>query len=288
MTKKLMPVVMVGALAACSKPNVPDVKQQFIEGDQPRPLVVVLGGSEGGNTLAEPHWQPFLDGFNHIGTQVAALAYYGSRGTPASAAELSLNSIAERIKTLTEDPRVNPQCVAVVGFSKGAELALLLGAHFETINHVVAIMPTHVSWNAVKTVTSRASWVLDGQALDYVNAPLLSWQMQKGNFTGEFTPAFTRALAVASADDIAEARIAVEKTNGPVMLVSAKQDEVWPSYQMAQNIEQHLQQSGFTQPFQHLALEAGHYSFNKAVQVQVHDFLQTTLLNTCHLDDKQK
>ena len=46
MTKKLMPVVMVGALAACSK-NVPDVKQQFIEGDQPRPLVVVLGGSEG-------------------------------------------------------------------------------------------------------------------------------------------------------------------------------------------------------------------------------------------------
>lgn len=281
MMKFIMPLSLVGVLAACSNDAQPDVKKQFIQEGQPRPLVVVLGGSEGGNTLSAPHWRPFLDGFNDIGVSVAAMGYYGTQNTPSSAAELSLNKIADRIITLTKDPMIDEKCVAVYGFSKGAELALLLGAHFDEINHVVSVMPSHVSWNAVKTLSSRPSWSLNGAPLDYIDAPLLSWKMQKGNITGEFTPAFNQALSEASAEAVAAAKIPVEKINGPILLVSAKHDEIWPSYQMSQHIESSLQTAKFSYPFEHIAMDGGHYSFNKEVQTQVNQFLRQTLVDTC-------
>ncbi|MFK3859443.1 acyl-CoA thioester hydrolase/BAAT C-terminal domain-containing protein [Pseudoalteromonas rhizosphaerae] len=281
MIKIMMPFSLVGLLAACSNATIPDIKRQFIDDAQTHPLVVVLGGSEGGNTLANPQWQPFLDGFNDIGISVAALGYYGTDNTPNSAAELSLDGIAKRIKALSADPKINQNCVAVYGFSKGAELALLLGAHFEEINHVVSIMPSHISWNAVKTLSSRSSWTLSGNALDYIDAPLLSWKMQKGNVTGEFTPAFEAALAEATPEAIAAARIPVEKTNGPVLLVSAKHDEIWPSYRMAGYIEAGLHEASFSHPFKHIALNSGHYSFNKKVKTEVNQFLSETLVARC-------
>ncbi|WP_249122783.1 hypothetical protein [Pseudoalteromonas sp. M8] len=48
MMKTIMPFSLVGLLAACSNTTIPDVKRQFIDDGQTHPLVVVLGGSEGG------------------------------------------------------------------------------------------------------------------------------------------------------------------------------------------------------------------------------------------------
>jgi allophanate hydrolase subunit 2 len=105
--------------------------------------------------------------------------------------------------------------------------------------------------------------------------------MQKGNVTGEFTPAFEAALAEATPEAIAAARIPVENTNGPVLLVSAKHDEIWPSYKMAGYIEADLREASFSHPFKHIALNSGHYSFNKKVQTEVNQFLSETLVARC-------
>ncbi|TMO57255.1 acyl-CoA thioester hydrolase/BAAT C-terminal domain-containing protein [Pseudoalteromonas phenolica] len=261
--KKIMPCLLVGLLSACSNHNTQDVKTQFIDDGKKHPLVILLGGSDGGNTLANPHWQPIFDRLNEAGVSVASLGYFGTDNTPSSAAELSLEEIEKRISLLAKSDKINNNCVAVFGFSKGAELALLLGSHFDSINHVVAVMPSHVTWNAVKTVTDKSSWTLKNQPLAYINAPLLSWQMQKGNVTGEFTPAFEQALAKATEFEIEQARIPIDKNKGPVLLVSAKQDEIWPSYDMANEVMKYLEEQEYEYAYEHIALEGSHYGFDR-------------------------
>ncbi|MEQ3513346.1 acyl-CoA thioester hydrolase/BAAT C-terminal domain-containing protein [Pseudoalteromonas sp. BZB3] len=279
--KKIMPCILVGLLAACSSQNTQDVKTQFIDDGQKHPLVIMLGGSDGGNTLAKPQWQPIFDRLNETGMSVASLGYFGTDSTPSNAAELSLEEIEKRISLLANSDKINNNCVAVFGFSKGAELALLLGSHFDSINHVVAVMPSHVTWNAVKTVTDKSSWTLKNQPLAYISAPLFSWQMQKGNVTGKFTPAFEQALGKATELEIEQARIPIDKNEGPVLLVSAKQDEIWPSYDMANEVMKYLEKQDYEYSFEHIALEGGHYAFDRQTLNQVSEFLKQHLVASC-------
>jgi predicted esterase len=280
--KKIMPCILVGLLSACSNQNTQDVKTQFIDDGQKHPLVILLGGSDGGNALAKPQWQPIFDRLNEAGMSVASLGYFGTDSTSSSAAELSLEEIENRISLLANSDKINNNCVAVFGFSKGAELALLLGSHFDSINHVVAVMPSHVTWNAVKTVTDKSSWTLKNEPLAYINAPLLSWQMQKGNVTGEFTPAFKEALASAIELEIEQARIPIDKNEGPVLLVSAKQDEIWPSYEMANEVMQYLDKKKYQYTYEHIAIDGSHYGFNKKTLNHVKQFLNKYLVAQCH------
>ena len=46
--------------------------------------------------------------------------------------------------------------------------------------------------------------------------------------------------------------IPVEKINGPVLLISAVNDKVWPSYESGLYLEKRLQEKGFEKPFKHI------------------------------------
>ncbi len=54
------------------------------------------------------------------------------------------------------------------------------------------------------------------------------------------------------------AAIAVEKINGPVQFVSAAQDEMWPSKEMADAMMMRLQARAFDHAFEHLVVQGGH------------------------------
>ncbi|MCH8502661.1 MAG: acyl-CoA thioester hydrolase [Aliidiomarina sp.] len=281
--KNLMTLLLVaGTLAACSPADAPDIHTKLIDDGESHPLVILLGGSEGGNYFANSDFDDILREYHEYGMSVAAMGYFRTENTPRSAAEISLNVIDQRIAALARNPAINENCIALVGFSKGAELALLLGSHFDTATQVVAAFPSHVTWNAVRTPMSRSSWRLHGEPLAYINAPLFSLTMQSGNFTGEFVKAFTNALEKASPEEIARAQIPVENINGPVLLVSGKQDEIWPSHLMANAIEARLEKSGFAHPVKHIANEGGHYSYDSKTSEQVLRFLQNTLVEHCH------
>ncbi|WP_230090685.1 acyl-CoA thioester hydrolase/BAAT C-terminal domain-containing protein [Pseudoalteromonas rubra] len=73
----------------------------------------------------------------------------------------------------------------------------------------------------------------------------------------------------------------METTNGPILLVSAIQDKIWPSHAMANKITEPLEQAQFSHPYQHIALPGSHYSFNRETQNQVNQCLTKTLVNQC-------
>ena len=98
----------------------------------PRPTVIVLSGSLGGmmeGTAAVLSSQGFA---------ALAIAYFGVDPLPPELVEVPLEYFAEVIAWLKEQPAVDPDRIAVMGVSKGGELAVLLGATYpEDIKAVV-------------------------------------------------------------------------------------------------------------------------------------------------------
>jgi triacylglycerol esterase/lipase EstA (alpha/beta hydrolase family) len=278
----ITPTLLVGLLAACSQAPAPDLHKLYINDDQAHPLVVLLGGSDGGNYFAAAQMQPLLEQYHDYGFSVASLGYFGTENTPDKPRELSLEVINERIAALAAEPAIKDECVVLLGFSKGAELALLLGSHFDTANHIVAAFPSHVAWNAVKSPSSQSGWSLNREPLAYIDAPLVSFDMLSGMITGEYVDAFNDALAEASPADIDAARIPVEQIRGSVTLVSSKQDQIWPSYDMALQIEEHLKQKGYSKPTLHIALEGDHYSYDRDTMHKVLAQLQNVMGPECN------
>ncbi|TDF34935.1 acyl-CoA thioester hydrolase [Alteromonadaceae bacterium M269] len=279
--RKIIILVLLSVLGACSKKDVPDTVKQFIDDGEKHPLVIILNGSSGGNLFASPQYRSILTQFNEHGLSVASIGYFGTKNTPSRPVKLSLDDIYDRIMVLAEDEKINRQCIALFGFSKGAELALLLGSHFDNIKQTVAIYPSHVSWNALRSPTSQPAWLLDGKPLDYIDAPLLSWNMLSGLFTKNYVEAFDSALSKASTAQIDNSRIPVENLQGPLFLVSAKSDEIWPSNRMALEIVEYLNEKGFSYSVEHIELEGGHFSYDRATEQKILMHLQNTMADGC-------
>jgi predicted esterase len=57
---------------------------------------------------------------------------------------------------------------------------------------------------------------------------------------------------------VRRASIAVERINGPILLLSATRDEFWPSTEMSEAIIRRLQQNAFSYPHEHVTVQSGH------------------------------
>ena len=218
-------------------------------GHQRRPALVVLGGSEGGITGAEYRAAAFAShGYNAL-----AVAYFdpgGSLGTglPRALTLISLEYFARAINWLRNQPSVDPNRLGIVGGSKGAELALLLASRHPELDAVVAYAPSSAAWTSTNAADfGKSSWSEHGQPVPFliprINAgPTVDW--------------YLAALADPSA---AGGAIPVERARGAVMLISGRDDQLWPSSQMARQIMQRLRDHHHPYPDRHLAYDgAGH------------------------------
>jgi dienelactone hydrolase len=147
---------------------------------------------------------------------------------------------------------VGPRPIAVVGVSKGAEAALLLASHDPRLCAVVAGVPSSVVWAGIDmanpaTPVTVSSWTIGGKP-----APFVAYD--EGPFRG-VRDLYERSLAKAAPDAV----IPVEKIRGPVLLISGKADQLWPSTPMAEAVMARLDAHHFAYAHRHLAYEnAGH------------------------------
>ncbi|HEY8521293.1 MAG TPA: acyl-CoA thioester hydrolase/BAAT C-terminal domain-containing protein [Gammaproteobacteria bacterium] len=73
-------------------------------------------------------------------------------------------------------------------------------------------------------------------------------------------PAFLRALDAVGAGIDAFA-IPVERTRGPILMMSAEDDQLWASARLAAIAEERLRSRGFAYPFEHVRYPAaGHFA----------------------------
>lgn len=200
------------------------------DGRGPFPAVLALGGSEGGTPLY------FADLLVPEGFACLSLAYWATPGTQPWFTGIPLERIERGLRWLIGRPDVRTQDgrVALVGASRGGELALLVASTFpELVGPVVAYTPGSVVWQGVDLTLppgeTRSSWSLRGKPLPYVSVPAGAAPGQSSAGIS-WLPMMEPGLD--DTDAVARATIPVERCTGPLLLVSGGDDHVWPTARM--------------------------------------------------------
>ncbi len=219
------------------------------------PAIIILGGSEGGTASVRGVARQFAN----EGYAVLALSYFGAPGLPATAEDIPLEYFDRAIAWLARQPQVDPERVGVFGISKGGEAALLIGSRSPQLHAVAAGVPSSMVWQGISASAGAAptsTWSLEGAPVAYLPYdPTVRFDFTR--YMESIYALYSGALP--NADAHAEAMIPVERINGPVLLISGKNDAMWPSTAMSEMVVARLREKGFAHPVEHLAYEnAGH------------------------------
>jgi dienelactone hydrolase len=226
-----------------------------------RPVVIVLGGSGGGYDLDKAAL------LSRHGFATLALAYFGVPPLPQWLHRVPLEYFQEAIRWLGAQEEIDAGRIGVLGVSRGAELALLLGSRFTQIRAVAAYAPSAAAWSSggrdKATGETIPCWTSNGEAVPFAPLPLRGFIARSAIPVGllrrpvKFRNLFRRALRNRRA--VEEAAIPIEKTRGPILLVSGGDDGVWPAARMAEMIVARLRSCGFEYTVEHLHYpHAGH------------------------------
>jgi uncharacterized protein len=218
--------------------------------------IIYLGGSEGGMPFAshDERLQPLLE----LGHPVLCLAYFGLDGLPPSLERIPLEYFERAFDWLSSQPDpINEY--AIIGCSKGGELALLLASRYSQVKAVVASVPSHVVWQGIPNGFPKSplgsSWSYASKDVPFV--PIrFSPALMMGLMTSRFRKAYENSLR--NKKRVAQATIPVEKIGGPVLLISGQEDTLWPSTPMCERIVDRLTDNRFPFPYQHVVMESGH------------------------------
>ena len=219
-----------------------------------RPGVIVLGGSTGGL-----QWAFEVAGLlaSH-GFAALALAYFGMEPLPPTLDRIPLGYFEKALRWFQSHPGVSHDQVGVCGVSRGAELALLLAATYGDIKAVVAYVPSGVVWCGVPQI-GHSAWSLQGKEVAFASGPSAAeWEAALAEGRARDDLDWYR-LALADESAIGAAEIAVEKIQGPLLLLSGEDDRLWPSTQLAERVVRRCREKNFAHASIHVAYPgAGH------------------------------
>ena len=206
------------------------------------PVVIAIGGSEGGISTGDSNGEMIAP----HGVAVLGLAYFKEKGIPETLDHIPLEYFKDAIDFLETIHKIDASRIGFVGGSRGAELALLLASKEPRIKSVVATTPSSVAWYGL--TTAQSAWTLNGKDI-----PALSLELD------DKSPLFRRfEVALENKDNVKKALFSFEKINGPILLISAEKDQVWPSYQMSKDIELYLKEHNFKYSVEHHSYATGH------------------------------
>ena len=224
------------------------------KGAKNKPGIIDLTGS-GGN-LSETR-AALLASHGYI---TFALAYFGLESLPMTLDNIPLEYFNKAIHYLKQQRGIDPGRIGIIGGSRGGELALLVGSTYSEISCVIGYVPS-VFINPGST--GDAAWTLNGEPLPYVSQEpdmQLIAEIQKNIAEGKavsFTPMFNSIINNRTA--VQDMEIPIEKINGPVMLISGQDDQIWPSAQLSEFAVQRLKDHNFKNMVKHLSYpDAGH------------------------------
>jgi dienelactone hydrolase len=217
--------------------------------------IVLLGGSEGGLETGAARGMLLAS----RGYVTFAVAYFRAEGLPNQLTSIPLETVRQACTYLSRRGEVDAQRIGIIGSSRGAELALLAASMFPQLKAVVAYAPSNASWAAIVSGPQQAAWTFSGQPVPFVPNPPAELITGFKQMTAGLPPRNLQRLILAYAHAVALAEIPVERMNGPVLLISGREDRLWPSSAMADLVIARLKEHGVLRTSEHIAFaDAGH------------------------------
>lgn len=222
------------------------------KGDK-QPLIVGLGGSEGGNAWSSDHWKKTRDEFISKGYAFLALGYFGAKNTPKILDKIAIEDVYNAIQEATKHKNIDSKKIAIIGGSRGADLALLLGSYYKDIRCVISIVGSNAVFPGHTDHFSSSCWTYQKKELPFVpvNDEAVPFLMKR-----DLRGAFEAMLKDTKATETAS--IKVENINGAILFLSATKDEICPSTPMAEQMLNRLKSNKFKPYFEHQAIEGSH------------------------------
>ncbi len=224
-------------------------------GDEPLPAIIVLGGSEGGDSTANNVGAKLASrGYAVVGLPYYSPAYWGQEPQfpqlPRGFHNIPVDRLEQVRDWLIARDDVMGDRIGLYGVSKGAEFALLGASLIDGFSAVVAYVPSDVVWEAWGPGTTEGqsscfSW--RGEPLPFVPYKGMSAEIAKYQ-TGE--PVRIRTPHDAGRNEYPDrvdlARIRVEDIDEPVFIVGGDADDTWDSGGMSRNILATRDRAGLT------------------------------------------
>lgn len=231
--------------------------------DHKVPVVIAFGGSDGGMNFGDANGKMIVP----HGIAVLGLSYFKSAGLPATLDRIPIEYFIEAVDYLQTLPQIDASRIGVVSGSRGSEAALLLASYDNRIRSVVVTTPSSVSWGGM--TTSNSAWTLHGKDVPFLHPSLPENEPQIRRFEAALT----------DVEAVKQATIPIESINGPVFLVSAKNDQIWPSYSMSLGMESYLKEHNFNHSVTHSSYLTGH-SFSKETAPEIRQAIVDQLVRT--------
>ncbi len=241
-------------------------------GQTNRPTVVVIGGSESGVGFSDP----FGPALANIGIAVLALPYHNYETLPGALELVPLEYFDRAIAWVQDHPATDSDRVGLIGHSRGGEGALLVASRNDAVRVVVASVPGAYAAPAVNLCnypSLAAAWTQGGEPLAYLPTdrqtepkrddetwPQWLARTEEARTSDARAQSFETLKEDSRFESIA---IPVERISGPVLFLSAGQDEVWASAAMSAYMVDRLRERGFVHPTAHVTYpKAGHLFFS--------------------------
>lgn len=205
-------------------------------------MVIAFGGFEGGlytgnanGEMIAPH-----------GVAVLGLAYFKEKGISQTLDQIPMEYFIDAINYLETHPLIDSSRIGVVGGSRGSEAAFLLASMDSRIKSIVVTTPSKVAWYGL--TIPKSAWTIEGQDIPALGLELDSNAKLIDRFT----------VALENKTNVNKSLFKFEYINGPILLISAESDQVWPSFQMSKDIEVYLKSKHFKHKVVHNSYKTGH------------------------------
>lgn len=193
-----------------------------------KPGILLLGGSEGGLARDLLRQAELLQ---RGGYNVLHLAYHNAPGKPANLSDVPLEDFARGLAWLRARPEVDAGAIAIIGYSKGAEAALVTATRDPGIKAVVLGMPSSVAWDGLDgpsiLLGLHSSWSEGGKPVASLGYGF--YDSARGLY-GVFEDGLKER------DKHPETIIPVERVAGRILLVCGEKGNLWPACPMADQI----------------------------------------------------